>query len=160
MVNIKDYFITLNEIISEKKLDNFWIICGQKEFKPIHIPRKKIEKIIKEKAKDYRGKYLANIKLLFQPIKDWDKLDSNEWIFTVIIHIYKVSDDGLINTSIYDVWESNIFYNKKELNENHFTFNELMEMIRMAYKRKIVTDMAGITYTNWLANYNRVLDKK
>ena len=33
-------------------------------------------------------------------------------------------------------------------------------MIRIAYKRKIVTDMGGISYTHWTRQYNEVIEKE
>ncbi len=161
MVDVKDYFITLEEVIKEKNLENFWIICGQKKFKPLNITKEDIQKMLKENIEEYRGKYLARITFIFFPLSEWNiQRDKHGRILTISIYIYEVSNEGLISTSISDVWQCNIFYNKKELSENHITIDELKEMIKMVYKRKIVTDMAGITYTNWLTNYNRVLDKK
>ncbi len=161
MDNIKDYFITLKEVLSEKKLEYFWIICGQKKFKPLNITRKEIQEVLKENVDSFRGKSLAEIRFIFAPINEWNiQRDKHGRVLTISIYIYEVNEKGLIDTNIADVWQCNIFYNKKELDENHVTIDELKEMINMVYKRKIVTDMAGITYTNWLTNYNRILDKK
>ena len=75
MVDIKDYFITLEEVIKEKNLENFWIICGQKKFKPLNITKEDIQKMLKENIEEYRGKYLARITFIFFPLKQWDVIE-------------------------------------------------------------------------------------
>jgi len=48
MSNIEDYFFKLKEKISEKELNDFWLVDGRSDFKPIkQVTKKDIQKFIK-----------------------------------------------------------------------------------------------------------------
>ena len=42
MDDIKEYYPVLEEVIKEKGLDDFWLICGNAKFKPIVISKEQI----------------------------------------------------------------------------------------------------------------------
>ena len=157
MDDIKEYYPVLEEVIREKGLDDFWLICGKSEFKPIIMPREKIIEKVKKKVDHFKGLSIANIVMLFIPISE---LDRHKIILSIHIYIHKINDKGLFDTGNYDTVKLSVTYTKDELNNNHFTIDELKEMIRMAYKKKILTALIGISYTSWTRQYNEVIEKE
>ena len=164
MNDIKTYYPVLEEVIKEKGLNNFWLMCGNAEFKPIIMTREKIIEKIKKRADQlkglYRQSFVANIVMLFHPLSDLDDPDPNKVIFVIHIYVYEINEKGLFGVEKYDTVRLAIRYTKDELNENHLTIDELKEMIRTVYKGKILSDMKGISYTNWTHKYNEILKKE
>lgn len=151
MSSTETYFNKLKDKLSEKDLNDFWIICGRSDFKPIkNIKKKEMQNYIKTKTQYYAGKNLANISIVFRPRVNFNTLKDSDWLLTIKIYIYNISSDGEIDTDESDTWSLIILYNKDELNDNHFTLNELNQMIQMGSSRKIISDMSGISYSNWI----------
>lgn len=160
MDKIETYYNTLEEVIKEKKLNNFWLIYGKSEFKPILLTREQIKKKVKEKKDQFKNKYICNVKLLFSLVDNFNNLDKNKKVFMIHIYIYKINEDGVFDTGFRDTWTLSILYNADELKNNHFTFDELTEMIQIAQKKKILTDLGGMSYTEWLERYNKLKKSK
>ena len=160
MDDIKEYYPVFEEVIREKGLKNFWIICKNTEFKPIVMSKEKMREKVKKKAEQLKGLSIANITMLFYPLSYLDNPDPNKRIFIIHIYVYKINDKGEFDTGIKDTSKLSITYTKDELNNNHLTIDELKEMIRMVYKKKILTTLIGISHTSWQAQYNDVLKKE
>ena len=123
MDDIKEYYPILEEVIKEKRLNNFWLICGQSEFKPVFKSRDEIIEKIKKKADQFKGLDIANIVILFKPSSD---IDRYKIILSIHIVVYKIDDKGMFNTNYSVAVNLTITYTKDELNKNHFTIDELM----------------------------------
>jgi len=155
MTSIESYFNKLKEKIQEKELDNFWLFIDKSEFKPIkNVTKKDIQKKLKKDVEKYSGKKIAQVSLVFKPKISFKKLKNNDIIFTIKIFIFKINENGDIDYDTDSEWELVINYNVTELNNNHFTLKELNKMILASSKLKILSDISGIPYTNWL-NFNK-----
>ena len=164
-----DYYQKLQDKISEKEINNFWVICDRIDFKPIkNISKVDIQKYILGKVQYYREKTLANVKFIFESDTKLKKhinsktglLDDSALVLTIKIYIYCINNDGKIDYDDSNTWSLVISWTKDELNNNHFTIDELKKMIDTAYLRKIMSDMAGISYTSWLNRFNKLNKKK
>ncbi len=158
--SIQEYLNKLKNKFVEKDLIDFWVMSDRTDFKPIKNAKKKdIVKFLKSKSQYYGGKHIANVNMIFK-FSDISSVPDDKWIFFINITIYLISADGSIDTSIADSWDLNISYNKKELAKNHFTIEELSNMIRYASSRKIISDIGGITYVDWIRQLHKVLKKE
>lgn len=156
-MSVEKYFNKLKDMVDEKELKNFWIMCGRNDFKPIkNTTKSEMKAYLKTKPQFYRNKNIANISLVFRPSFS----DSAKWVFVIKIYIYTISDDGDIGYDSANTWGLTILYNANELNNNHFTIKELLQMISLASDGTIMTDMAGINYTRWLQKLKRKNIKK
>jgi hypothetical protein len=159
--DIETYFNKLRDKLKEKELMDFWIFSDRTDFKPIkNITKKQMQTFLLGKARYYSGKNVANVCIIFRPRVNFNLDDDKNWIFTIKITIFQISDEGKIDTDIADSWELNINYNKKELSNNHFSINELDTMIKIASERKVISDMGGIFYSSWIKSYNNALKKQ
>ena len=157
---IQEYVNKLRDKFIEKDLINFWIMSDRVDFKPIkNLKKKEIEKYLKSKSQYYGGKNIANVNMIFK-FSNINSSKNNEWIFFINITIYSIYEDGSIDKAINDSWDLNIYYNKTELSKNHFTIDELSNMIRYASSRKIMSDAGGISYTDWIRKLYKVLKKE
>ena len=106
-----------------------------------------IKAMLVANVQKYAGRRMAKIYVLFRPRIDFGKVKPEDTIFTIMIKVFAVSDDGPINTSIADVWSLIIWYTSAELLSNKFSIAELTQMIKIAASKKIVTDLGGISIT-------------
>ncbi len=168
MDDFLDYYEKLQDKISEKEINNFWLICDRADFKPIkNMTKDDIQKYILNKVQYYRGKTLANIRFIFKSNTELKKhtnketglLDDNATILIIKIYIYFINNEGEIDYDDANTWSLVVSWTKKELNNNHFTIDELKKMIETAYLRKIMSDMSGISYTSWLNRFRVGLNK-
>lgn len=156
-MTVEKYYNKLKDMIDEKELKNFWLICGRSDFKPIkNITKSELKKYIKTKSQFYRDKNIANISFVFKQNFN----ETADWIFVIKIYIYTISDDGDFGDDSSDTWSLIILYNANELDNNHFTIKELSQMVNIASNRTIMTDMTGIHYTRWLQKLKKSGIKK
>ena len=164
-----NYYQKLQDKISEKEINNFWLICDRVDFKPIkNISKADIQKYIISKVQYYREKTLANIRFIFESDAKLKKhtdsntglLDDSTTVLTIKIYVYFINSEGKIDYDDSNTWSLVISWTKAELYNNHFTIDELKKMIDTAYLRKIMSDMSGISYTSWLNRFNRLNKKK
>jgi hypothetical protein len=151
-----EQFNELKNKICEKKLNNFWLVCGRSDFKPfIGTNKKDIINFISDKSQYYIDKNIAKIILIFRQNINIDELNDGDWVFIIKIAIFNIDDNGKLDSGIGSTWMLVIEYSKKEFIENKFALKELSQMIEMASKSKIVSDLGGISYTTWKSKYNR-----
>ena len=159
--DIETYFFKLKDKLEEKELDDFWIFPDRSDFKPIkNTTKKQIQSYLKGKVKYYAGKKIANVYTIFRPRINFNNIKEEDWIYTIKITIFEISEEGNIDTSISDSWDLNIVYNKKELEDNHFSIKELDIMIKVVSDRNIMTDIGGMSYSSWIRSYNNLLKKQ
>jgi len=159
--DIETYFFKLKDKLEEKELNDFWIFPDRTDFKPIkNKSRKQIQTYLKGKVRYYAGKKIANVYTIFRPRINFNNIKEEDWIYTIKITIFEISEEGNIATNLGDSWALNIVYNKKELAENHFSIKELDIMIKIASDRKIMSDMGGMSYSSWIRYYSDLLKKQ
>jgi len=159
--DIETYFFKLKDKLEEKGLDDFWIFPDRTDFKPIkNKSRKQIQSYLKGKVRYYAGKKIANVYTIFRPRINFNNIKEEDWIYTIKITIFEISEEGNIATNLGDSWDLNIVYNKKELSDNHFSIKELDIMIKMASDDEITSDLGGITYSTWIRSYSDFLKKQ
>jgi hypothetical protein len=140
---MNEYILELEKDISNKKLDDFWVIIDN-EFKAIKKSKTEIKKTLKEKAEFYKNKKIANIRLFFRK----NGFDDNSWIFAIKITVYEISDSGMIDTTINSTWGVYIKYNEEELSKNKFKVNALENLVKQVASKKLTSDMImGVNYS-------------
>jgi len=140
---MNEYILELEKDISNKKLDDFWVIIDS-EFKAIKKSKTEIKKTLKEKAEFYKNKKIANIRLFFRK----NGFDDNSWIFAIKITVYEISDSGAIDTTINSTWGVYIKYNEDELTKHKFKINELEKLVKKVASKKLTSDMiSGLHYS-------------
>lgn len=145
-----DQFNDLKDKIDKKKLNEFWLVCGRSDFRPlIDMNKKDIIKFISDKIQYYKNKNIAKIILIFRQKINVDELNDDDWVFIIKITIFNIDDNGKLDSGIGSTWMLIVEYSKKEFIENKFTLKELSQMIEMASDSKIVSDLGGISYTSW-----------
>ena len=152
MNEFEEYYNNLKEKLIERKLNNFWVQCGTKEFKPFLKDGNKdnVRKIIENDLDTFKNKCIANISIIFKPRINFSKLKPDDKLLTIKIYIYKVSKEGLIDNNIADSWTLIVHYTTDELKEHKFSVPELSKMVSRAHKKKIISDIIGITYSQYL----------
>jgi hypothetical protein len=146
-----DQFNELKDKVENKKLNNFWLICGRSDFKPfLDTTKKDIIKFISDKLQYYKNKNIANVSIIFRPKINFDKINDDDWVFSIQITIYNINNNGEIDYNVGSTWMLSIETSKKEFLENKFVLKELPQMIEMASDRRITSDVGGISYTSWL----------
>ena len=146
---MEEYFNKLKDKIKEKKLNEFWILSDRSDFKPIKTTNEKsIKKMLKDKSQYYKNKHICNVKLIFKSNIKFSKIDEEEWIFSIVIDVYNIDEDGKLDND--DISLLTIYYDANDLINNKFTLAELNEMIGIATDRKVVTDLTGIKYSSYI----------
>jgi hypothetical protein len=140
---MEEYLTNLEKDLSEKKLDDFWVMCDG-DFKAIKKSKTEIRKTLKEKAEYYKNKKISNIRLFFRK----NGLDDNSWIFAIKITVYDINENGAIDTTINSTWGVYIKYSKDELSNNKFKVNALEKLVKKVSTKKLSSDMInGINYS-------------
>ena len=76
-----EYYQKLQDKISEKEINNFWLICDRVDFKPIkNISKSDIQKYILKKVQVYREKTLGNIKFFFKSDSELKKYTNSKTV--------------------------------------------------------------------------------
>lgn len=165
MSDLKSYYEDLINQINEHKMNSFWILCNIKEFKPITDASKdKLKKYIKTRENLW-GQMLANIDLLHNIDSDSiDKSKSNIEVFTIKIYMYKINDNGEFDNNSSNTWRLVINYNKDELENKRPTYEKLIEnikiMLKLVEKKQIVSDIFGLSYTEFINAFNKLKQTK
>ena len=141
---MEEYLTKLDKDLSDKKLDNFWVLCND-EFKAIKKSKTEIKKTLKEKADIYKNKKIANIRLFINK----NGLNNENWIFAIKITIYEINEIGAIDTTSNSTWGVYIRYSEDELNKNKFKVNALEKLVKKVSSKKLTSDMiVGINYSD------------
>lgn len=146
---MNDYFEGLNDVLTSRNLKTFWI-KGVKTLKPLKkssneiIKSKKdiIEYIKKNKLKS--GSYVTCVQIFISSRINKLKLDDND-AFSIKINIGQINDDYSLSQYSTNVIE----YTKKELYNNQFSLKELKKMIESTYKKTVISNLSGVSYTTW-----------
>ncbi len=153
----ESYLVKLRDKIEQNHMNEFWIDCTDSDPEILTDKTiKEIRSLISDDISKYANKHWANIQITFRPKINFAKLKSSDTILTINIEIFLVSSDGKINTSVADVWSLVIQYTMDELFENKFNIKELKQMIKIAQNKKIVTDLGGISYTQWQKKLKKI----
>jgi hypothetical protein len=142
---MEEYLDKLENDLSNKKLDDFWVLCDDSEFKAIKKTKTEIKKTLKEKSDTYKNRKIANIRLFFNK----KGLNNQSWIFAIKITIYEIDSEGKIDTTINSTWGVYIKYSENELSHNKFKVNALEKLVKKVSSKKLTSDMImGINYTD------------
>lgn len=156
MSDIQSYYDNLQSKINTKELNDFWLICGKSTFTPIKNTTKTIiKKYLKSKAQYYQNKCIANVKLILRPKINFNNINDDDWIFTVKIYLYHIDENGNIGNNESDTWSLVVLYNSNELLNNKFKLAELLKMIDLAYNKKTISDIFGMSYSFWRKKSNK-----
>jgi len=99
------YFFKLKDKLEEKGLDDFWIFHDRTDFKPIkNTTKKQIQSYLKGKVRYYAGKKIANVYTIFRPRINFNNIKEEDWIYTIKITIFEISEEGNIDTNFGDSW--------------------------------------------------------
>jgi hypothetical protein len=95
-----------------------------------------MKEYIKENADKYKNNLFALLKIVFRQRLNFDTIKEDEWIITIKIYVFEVSDKGDIDAHESDTWSLAITYNTNELDQHHLRTKDLIQMIRMVASRK------------------------
>jgi hypothetical protein len=139
-----EYITNLEKDLSNKKLDDFWVICDN-DFKAIKKSKTEIKQTLKEKANIYKNKKIANIRIFINK----KGLNNQDWIFAIKITVYEINENGAIDTTMNSTWGVYIKYSEDELNQNKFKVNALEKLVKKVASKKLTSDMImGINYSD------------
>ena len=139
-----DYLHKLEKVLSNKKLDNFWVLCSS-DIKAIKKSKTEIKKMLKDDSNKYKNKKIANIELYTNP----NGIEKQSWIFGIKITIYEIDENGQIDTTSNSVWGVYIKYSETELKNNKFKLNELEKLVKKTADKKLTSSLiAGINFSD------------
>jgi len=130
-----DYLKNLDEKIKEKGLRNFCVFPDLKTFKIIKKNQDQMVKLMKKNPEKYAGRHLATISLdvTLKGLKD------NGDVFTIIIHIYKIYDNGDTNIVASDNWKLYLKYRQDDIEQHPFKIKNLHKLIDWTYNKKTLS---------------------
>jgi len=132
---MEEYLKKLDEKIKEKGLRNFCVFPDLKTFKIIKKNQEQISKIMKKNPEKYAGRHLA---VVFIDI-NFKALKQNGDVFTIIIHIYKIYDDGETNIVASDNWKLHLKYRPENIEQHPFKIKNLQKLIDWTYNKKTMS---------------------
>ena len=167
MTDLDTYYTNLIKQIDDNKMKSFWLLCNIKEFNPIKKDtgqKDKLKKYIKTR-KDLWNQLLAGIDLLYgvKPEKI-NNSNNNTEILNIKIYIYKINNKGEFDINASDTWSLNVYYTKTEIDTKRPSYEKLIDnikmMIKIVEKKKILSDLFGISYTQFIEAYNKLKKNK
>ena len=153
---MEEYLKTLGETIQKKGLSQFCVFPDDKPFKIIKKDRDEIKQILKKSPSKYAGRKIAVITLNTRK----SGFQDNKHIFSIAVHIYRISEDGLIAHNSYNDWGLLLFFMEEDLENHPFTMKRLEKIVNLVNKRKIESGLFGITYSEYEKDIQKLKDKK
>jgi len=125
-----------------------------------NVKKDKMKSDIKE-SPDTWNKLIANINLIHNiKTNDYDNASNDKEIFTISIHVYQINDNGNIDTNASDSWKLIVNYTKGEFEDKLPTYaktiTNVKNMLKLAEKKKVVSDMIGISYTEFIDAFDKL----
>ncbi len=173
-----------NKLEKKDRDDGFWVVASRSDFKPIKIEEtiggkkkvrtiKKISEIKKDlldgKEQYFKGKILASIHFVFKPFIFSDKTkysDDNydeikdKSVVTLIIDIYKVDDNGQIDTNTWDTWECRVNFTIDDLTKHKLKYSDSEIIMRQVAANLIRTvDFYGVNFKDYVKIVKKNLKK-
>jgi hypothetical protein len=135
---MEEYLERLDEKIKEKGLRNFCVFPDLKTFKVIKKTQKQMVEIMKKNPEKYAGRHLAVV-FLHVDLKRQKTTDSifADTVFTTIIDIFEIYDDGDINKVSSGSWRLHLKYRPDDIINHPFKIKNLQKMINWTYNKKI-----------------------
>ena len=130
-----DYLKNLDEKIKEKGLRNFCVFPDLKTFKIIKKNQDQMVKLMKKTPEKYAGRHLA---VVFIDV-NFKGLKNNEDVFTMIIRISKIDNDGEIEGFGSDSWRLFLKYRQDDIEQHPFKIKNLQKLIDWTYNKKTVS---------------------
>lgn len=163
-MSVEKYFYALKQKLEESGKDDFWAILKDDDGKgPMTIVKKKTKEAMKEYIKTntdrYKNNLFAWLNIVFKSRLKVDELTEDDWIITVKIYVFEVSDEGDIDKTKSDSWFLAVTYTKDELDQHNLRTKDLIQMIRMVASRKIISDITGISFTRYNEKLQKILKK-
>ncbi len=130
-----DYLKNLDEKIKEKGLRNFCVFPDLKTFKIIKKNQDQMVKLMKKTPEKYAGRHLA---VVFIDV-NFKGLKNNEDVFTIVIDIFKIYDDGDINKVSSSSWRLHLKYRLEDIENHPFKIKNLQKLIDWTYNKKTLS---------------------
>jgi hypothetical protein len=138
-----DYLKNLDEKIKEKGLRSFCVFPDLKTFKIIKKNQDQMVKLMKKNPEKYAGRHLAKISLDV----NFKALKHNGDVFTMIIRISKIDNDGEIEGFGSDSWRLFLKYRQDDIEQHPFKIKNLQKLIDWTYNKKTIThSLFGMYY--------------
>jgi len=153
---MEEYLKTLSDTIERKELRRFCVFPDVSPFKIIKKDSTEMRKIIKANPEKYRGRFLVSISLDVYP----ERLKEKKNIFNIHVTVYRIHDDGLVDKYLGDSWLLYIKYLPEDLEKHPFKMKNVEIMMKLAYKRKVVTPSNGVFYKRFEELLEKAKEKK
>ena len=152
---MEEYLKKLDEKIKEKGLTHFCVFPDLKTFKIIKKNQDQMVKLMKKTPEKYAGRHLAVV-FIDVTLKG---LKNNEDVFTIIIHIYKIYDNGDTNIVASDNWKLYLKYRQDDIEQHPFKIKNLQKLIDWTYNKKTLSHSIFGMYYNELDERIKRLQK-
>ncbi len=179
---IKENLENLKIKLEDKGRDNgFWVVATRSDFKPIKIEetikgKTKVRTLVKltevkndlleGKEQYFKNKKLAFIEFWFNSFlysdtkkyseKNYDKI-KDEVVFSIIISINVLDDDGKLNNKPQNSWECKINFTVDDLSKLKIKFAYTESLMRHVADKLVTTEgFWGINYKD----YKKIVIKK
>ncbi len=165
---LSSYFKILTDQINKNDMKSFWVFCDPND--PTIIKkdagrhtdegkkaRTAIKKFIKARS-DLWNTNIACVNLLYgaSPEKINNAADDRE-IITIKCLFHNIDNEGNFDYDSANTWNVIVNYTKSELDVFRPSYKclteEIMRMLALGDEQKLITDLFGITYTEFINKY-------
>lgn len=148
---MEEYIKKLKKTLKVKNLNEFYVMCDNKTFKPISGTPAEVKQKFKDNLERYEGRKVAYITLYVNP----DGLKTTDFLFSIKIIIYTINDKGGWEKRSWNTIR--IMYTPKELEENKFKLDSVHKFMKLCYNKILSIDALN---GNWYTNVIKMLEKK
>jgi hypothetical protein len=152
--DVKEYLTGLKEKLKERDLQSFWVMSGNKEFRPIkNMMVAEIKEMLAEKVQYFRNKKIAEVDIW---IDEKLKRKNVDFVMSIKVTICQIDEEGQIESKPYSTWGICINFMPEDLREIKFSLKLVEAIMRLAHKKKIVTDtLNGVKYKNFVKSLQK-----
>lgn len=146
--DVREYLTELRKKLVDRELQNFWVMSSNKTFKPIKNKMVgDIKEMLANRVEHYKNKKIAEVNIWINP----KKIGTDDFVMSIKIVVCQIDEDAQIESKAYDTWGICVNFMPDDLRETKFSLKMVESLMRLAHKKKIVTDtLNGVRYKNLL----------
>jgi hypothetical protein len=125
---IIEYLKSERDILREKKLTGFWILCDTDAFKPIKgLSETKVKEILLSDPEKYGNRKIASIDIVFNPSKK--AIKTKDILISFVIVVMKIGSKGELKST--NQKNLRINYNIDDLNIRKFKMKDIRKFLKL-----------------------------
>lgn len=138
-----EYLKTERELLVEKQLTEFWVLCDTDVFKPIkRLSEEQVEKILMDDPEKYGKRKIANISIAFNPSKK--AIKTKNMLISFVIVVMNISSKGELKTSNQKTLRIN--YDVDDLNIRKFKMSDVKRFLKLCKNGILNSDTLNGTF--------------